>query len=64
MDLQVEEQALTIREVTVKAEPIVRRSDTVNYYVANFIDSLDRSVGDVLKKCPVLKYGKVGRSGI
>ena len=64
VDLQVEEQALNIREVTVKAAPISRRSDTVNYYVANFIDSLDRSIGDVLKKCPVLKFGKVVRSGI
>lgn len=49
VDLQVQEQALNIREVTVKSEPIVRRSDTVNYYVTNFIDSLDRSIGDVLK---------------
>ncbi|MDY0211209.1 MAG: hypothetical protein ACOXZJ_03890 [Bacteroidales bacterium] len=60
VDLQVEEQVLTIREVTVKAEPIVRRSDTVNYYVANFIDSLDRSVGDVLKKMPGIEVRESG----
>jgi hypothetical protein len=60
VDLQVEEQALNIREVTVKAAPISRRSDTVNYYVANFIDSLDRSIGDVLKKMPGIEVRESG----
>ena len=44
----IEEEVLQIREVIVKAEPITRRSDTLNYYVARFIDSLDRTIGDVL----------------
>ncbi|HOD57440.1 MAG TPA: carboxypeptidase-like regulatory domain-containing protein [Bacteroidales bacterium] len=60
VDLQVQEQALNIREVTVKSEPIVRRSDTVNYYVTNFIDSLDRSIGDVLKKMPGIEVRESG----
>lgn len=60
VELKTEEQSLSIREVTVKAAPIVRRSDTVNYYVANFIDSLDRSIGDVLKKMPGIEVGESG----
>ncbi|MEZ7874614.1 MAG: carboxypeptidase-like regulatory domain-containing protein [Bacteroidales bacterium] len=56
----IEEEVLQIREVIVKAEPITRRSDTLNYYVARFIDSLDRTIGDVLKKMPGIDVEKSG----
>lgn len=66
VDFYVESEALNITEVIVKSKPVVRRSDTLNYYVASYIDSLDRSIGDVLKKMPgidVTKSGEIKYNG-
>lgn len=60
VDLWVEEGALNIREVTVKAQSVERHSDTLSYNVASFASVTDRSIGDVLKKMPGIEVGKSG----
>lgn len=60
LDFRVAFEEMSIREVVVKADPITRRSDTLNYYVGNYIDSLDRNIGDVLKKMPGIDVEKSG----
>lgn len=53
---------LAIKESIVKSEPIKRTGDTLTYYVGNYLDSTDRSIGDVLKKLPgvaVTESGKI-----
>lgn len=53
VDFKVVYETLKIDEVVVKATPIKRKGDTLNYYVASYIDTLqDRVIGDVLKKMP------------
>lgn len=62
VDFLVEYEELQIKEVTVKAEPIKRHGDTLNYYVSAYIDTLvDRSIGDVLKKMPGIDVAKNGQ---
>lgn len=60
VNFSVEYERITLHEVVVKSEPIERRSDTLNYYVASYIDSLDSSIGDVLKKMPGIDVEKSG----
>lgn len=60
VDFEVEEEALKIREVTVKAQPVERHSDTLSYNVASFANVTDRSIGDVLKKMPGIEVAKSG----
>lgn len=58
----VEYEALKLNEVVVKAEPIIRKGDTLKYIVASFADTLvDYSIGDVLKKMPGIEVTKNGR---
>lgn len=59
-DFEVERQELKIREVVVKAQPIRRQNDTLDYNVASYIDSLDRSIGDVMKKMPGIEVSESG----
>lgn len=61
LNFDVQHQELKIREVVVKAKPIVRRGDTLNYFVSSYIDSLDSSIGDVLKKMPGIDVEKSGK---
>ena len=62
VDFLVEYEELQIKEVTVKAEPVKRHGDTLNYYVSAYIDTLvDRSIGDVLKKMPGIDVAKNGQ---
>lgn len=60
VDFAVEEGELKIREVTVKAQSVERRSDTLSYNVASFANVTDRSIGDVLKKMPGIEVAKSG----
>lgn len=60
VDFKVKYSNLTIREVTVKADPVKRSSDTLTYYVSAFRDSTDRSIGDVLKKMPGIDVSESG----
>jgi len=48
----VKEEAISLREVSVKAEKIWQQGDTLNYNVNSFISDNDASIGEVLKKMP------------
>lgn len=61
LDFVVEYSALKIKEVKVEASAIERKKDTVSYYVANFKDSTDRSIGDVLQKLPGIEVAPSGQ---
>lgn len=61
LDFVVEYSALKIKEVKVEASAIERKKDTVSYYVANFKDSTDRSIGDVLQKLPGIEVASSGQ---
>ena len=61
LDFVVAYSALKIKEVKVEASPIERKKDTVTYYVANFKDSTDRSIGDVLQKLPGIEVAPSGQ---
>ena len=61
LNFVVEYSALKIREVKVEASAIERKKDTVTYYVANFKDSTDRSIGDVLMKLPGIEVAPSGQ---
>jgi len=53
VNFQVIQESLKINEIVVTATPIKRTGDTLNYYVASYIDTLkDRVIGDVLRKMP------------
>lgn len=52
---------LAIKESIVKSEPIKRTGDTLTYYVGNYLDSTDRSIGDVLKKLPGVAVAESGK---
>lgn len=61
LDFVVEYSALKIKEVKFEASAIERKKDTVTYYVANFKDSTDRSIGDVLQKLPGIEVAPSGQ---
>ncbi len=61
IDLLVETSALKIREVTVKADPITRQSDTLTYVVESFKSVADKSIGDVIKKMPGIEVESSGQ---
>lgn len=50
--IKVAYSSLKLKEIIVKAPPVQRRGDTIAYYVSSYMDSIDRSIGDVLKKMP------------
>ena len=48
--------------MTVTAEPIKRRGDTLSYLVDSYIDTLtDRAIGDVLRKMPGIDVSESGQ---
>jgi hypothetical protein len=51
VDFVVGEEAIELKEFSVKSEKIWGTRDTVNYVVDAFRDSTDIVIGDVLKKC-------------
>lgn len=62
LEIKVNEKATELKEVIVKAPKIRQLGDTINYTVGQFIDSTDKSIGDVLKKLPglqVLSSGEI-----
>ena len=66
VDFNVVEQAIQIREVSVKSEKIWGGNDTVNYVVDAFRDTTDIVIADVLKKMPGIEVkddGKVEYKG-
>lgn len=62
LEIKVKEEVAELKEVIVKAPKIRQMGDTINYTVGQFIDSTDKSIGDVLKKLPgvqVLSSGEI-----
>ncbi len=53
-------EAISINEVSVKADKIWAKRDTINYSVAGFASKQDRTIGDVLKKLPGIDVDKNG----
>lgn len=53
------ESEIALKTVEVKNRPkLSSNGDTLNYKTSDFSDKQDRSIGDVLKKCLVLKSPK------
>lgn len=59
-DFTVSNQEQKIREAKVTADPIRRESDTLTYYVSQFKEETDRSIGDVLQKMPGIEVSASG----
>ena len=65
-DVQFIEKSYAIDEVVVKADPITRKKDTLNYHVESFRQKEDYSIEDVLKHMPgieVLPSGQIMYQG-
>ena len=60
LDFRVRQQALTLKEVTVKAEKIRQSGDTLNYLVGAYQQQSDRTIGDVLKRMPGIEVSDNG----
>ncbi len=52
VDFKIEEKAIQLKEVKVKANKIWGTHDTINYLTSSFIDKKDMVIGDVLRKMP------------
>lgn len=60
MKVKLTPSGIMLKELTVKAKPIERRHDTINYNVAAFKDKSDRYIEDVLKKMPGIEVAENG----
>lgn len=63
----LEEGALQLQEVVVKADRIRENGDTITYSVSSFAQKQDHTIGDVLKRMPgidVANNGKIQYQGI
>ena len=56
----VKYKEISLKGAKIKTESIKSKGDTTSYYVSMFADSLDRSIGDVIKKMPGLSLDKSG----
>ena len=54
----MQEEAIALKEVTVKASKVRLRGDTITYHIATFADQNDRSIGDVLAHIPGFEVNK------
>lgn len=54
------EEAVEIKEISVKAAPIIVRNDTIVYNVRSFTSQGDEHLEDVLKKLPGIKVAENG----
>ncbi len=61
VDFMVSEQAIKLKEFSVKSDKIWGSRDTVNYVVDAFRDSTDIVIGDVLKKMPGIVVKESGQ---
>ncbi|MCI2121458.1 MAG: hypothetical protein LKK19_01995, partial [Bacteroidales bacterium] len=60
-DFVLVEKAIRLKEVTVKAKKITLRHDTINYSVASYAETQDKTVKEVMKKIPGLKVYSTGQ---
>lgn len=58
LQIVMEEEAVSLKEVTVKANKVRQNGDTITYNVATFADKNDRSIGDVLARIPGFEVDK------
>ena len=58
MRIVMEEETVSLKEVTVKANKVRENGDTITYNVATFADRNDRSIGDVIAKIPGFEVNK------
>lgn len=66
VSILMEEGALQLQEVVVKADRIRENGDTITYSVSSFAQKQDRTIGDVLKRMPgidVANNGKIQYQG-
>ncbi|NDW11907.1 TonB-dependent receptor [Bacteroides sp. 214] len=67
MQIQMQPEAISLREVLIKPGRVSGRRDTINYSLGDFISSQDESMKDVLKKLPGINVdnnsGKISYNG-
>ncbi len=56
--------AVKLPNVTVKANPVRKEGDTLNYDVATFSNKQDRTIGDVIKKLPGVEVADNGQISV
>ena len=64
--IELKETSIELKEVTVSAQKIFQRNDTITYIVSAFSSNEDRTIGDVLRKMPgieVLPTGEIKYQG-
>lgn len=60
-NFELQETQIELRETIVRAHPISRKGDTINYSVNAFVKEQDRSISDVLKRMPGIEVLSDGR---
>jgi len=58
LKIVMQEEAVALKEVTVKASKVREHGDTLTYNVATFADQNDRNIGDVLSRIPGFEVNK------
>ena len=59
--IELKNSTVELREVTVTADKIRQRGDTITYLVSSFASPEDRTIGDVLKKMPGIEVRETGQ---
>ena len=59
--VQLEKKPYELNEVVVKEAPIIRKKDTLDYYVESFRQKEDYSIEDVLKRMPGIEVTTSGQ---
>lgn len=65
--IKLSESENQLKEITVKADKIKEKGDTITYLTSSFAKENDRTIGDVLKRMPgisVEKGGKIQYQGV
>lgn len=60
-NFKLSESSTKLPNVTVKAAPLKKEGDTLNYDVASFSNKQDRTIGDVIKKLPGVEVAENGQ---
>lgn len=61
ISILLEEGALQLQEVVVKADRIRENGDTITYSVSSFAQKQDKSIGDVLRRMPGIDVSDNGK---
>lgn len=61
ISILMEDGALQLQEVVVKADRIRQNGDTITYNVGSFAQKQDRTIGDVLKRMPGIDVANSGK---